>query len=521
MFSLPSSSIEILALFLFIAIRISISSLLISSISVDHYYWLLAAKAYKIQSSLPVTLKGKYLLESTYQYYPPLFGKLISYLPLSLLDSPKSGLLPSVFDILTSFLLYWALKTQSLNSFSIIVGLFLLLFNPLSVVYNIQLTSRSLGNFFLTIFFVNYINIYTVNQSLPYTAFLIVIASFSLAALFLSHKMSYQFFVLTSPLLSIAFGKSSTVPPLITLMTIVILSFVILFTFAGTDFINLQLKAHIEILSFWRRNWKWLGSHQFRDSPNYAFYYKITENLQHPIYNFQSTLLRLFSYSPMLFTVVLLALIPGQGIPSLYMIWSILSILVAVFTLFLPQLRFLGSGLYYTYCGAFPSALCWAFATYYNQSSNIVLFLAILTLILSILSISFAIQLRLSKHKNSLESDDSMHVIKYLNSIDRTLNVAAFPMTLSEPIAYLTKHRVFWGGHGLGFSLLDEYWPIFKAPFSKMILDYKINIAIFNLQWLALGDQSFFSDFSTYTSFRIGSFLIFENKKHEDSIFPN
>src|ERR671914_1339888 len=44
---------------------------------VDHYYWMLAADAYRTQRGLPVRLDNKYLMEDNEQAYPPLFGLLL------------------------------------------------------------------------------------------------------------------------------------------------------------------------------------------------------------------------------------------------------------------------------------------------------------------------------------------------------------------------------------------------------------------------------------------------------------
>ena len=47
----------------------------------DHYYWVLAARAYRQMKSLPAVIPGKYLLEDERQFYPPLFGWLLSKFP--------------------------------------------------------------------------------------------------------------------------------------------------------------------------------------------------------------------------------------------------------------------------------------------------------------------------------------------------------------------------------------------------------------------------------------------------------
>ena len=37
----------------------------------------------------------------------------------------------------------------------------------------------------------------------------------------------------------------------------------------GLNFSKMQLKTHLEIISFWNRNWKNLRAHQFKDSKFY------------------------------------------------------------------------------------------------------------------------------------------------------------------------------------------------------------------------------------------------------------
>ena len=48
---------------------------------VDEYYWCLIARAARLNRRPPYVLPGKYLLEEENQYYPPLFGFVLSFVP--------------------------------------------------------------------------------------------------------------------------------------------------------------------------------------------------------------------------------------------------------------------------------------------------------------------------------------------------------------------------------------------------------------------------------------------------------
>jgi len=63
-----------------VAARYAIARVAAAS-TVDQYYWLLAARAYREQRSLPTRIPGKYLMEDETQGYPPLFGMLLGHLP--------------------------------------------------------------------------------------------------------------------------------------------------------------------------------------------------------------------------------------------------------------------------------------------------------------------------------------------------------------------------------------------------------------------------------------------------------
>src|SRR5207237_2971915 len=69
--------LALLTAILAVASRTAVVRAAAASGKVDHYYWMLAARAYRTQEGLPVRLDEKYLLDDERQAYPPLFGVLL------------------------------------------------------------------------------------------------------------------------------------------------------------------------------------------------------------------------------------------------------------------------------------------------------------------------------------------------------------------------------------------------------------------------------------------------------------
>ena len=183
--------------------------------AIDHYYWLLAARAYRQTKSLPAVIPGKYLLEDERQFYPPLFGWLLSKFPERILVAPNSVWIVQAADVLVLVLLigYAVASGMSFLAVAVIIAVFGTA--PVLVAYNTQITSRAFGNLFLVACMLSMVAV-SAQQNVTFAVLLYVLAVCAAAAVVLTHKMTTQLLLALWPFWPFAFGNWYVlfVPPL-------------------------------------------------------------------------------------------------------------------------------------------------------------------------------------------------------------------------------------------------------------------------------------------------------------------
>lgn len=106
--------------------------------------------------------------------------------------------------------------------------------------------------------------------------------------------------------------------------------------------------------------------------------------------------------------------------------------------------------------------------------------------------------------KNESKNEDFSNALNFFknSTLDR---VMVIPFQLPDEIAYKTSKKVFWGGHGYGFLLLELYFPVFNQKVEKAIEDWNLG-AIF-LQ------KDYWPDFFQKVDMSIFN-IVFENKQY-------
>ena len=117
---------------------------------VDDYYWQQVAKGFRQSRHLPLVLPGKYLMEDERQFYPPLYGLLLSFLPSRLWR--WGGFAALLLELGTlGVLIAWLVASGLGDKISLTIVISGYLLAPVLVTYNSQLNSRLLGQLFLVI----------------------------------------------------------------------------------------------------------------------------------------------------------------------------------------------------------------------------------------------------------------------------------------------------------------------------------------------------------------------------------
>ncbi len=455
----------VILLFLFLRILFFYYS---TKTGVDHYYWLACVKNFKEQKTIPFKIKNKYLLEHDKQYYPPGFAVFLSFFSVKFLEKNGSYVIPFLIDMFCLFLLLGFCKSfLSYNDLLTVVCLYLSA--PILLVYNTQLTSRGLGNLFFVCSMLSFLTFVNYNDFfIP----LLISSSLFFALMYLTHKMTTQYCLFLFILLIFSGLNFESKLYLVLTIFLGVLSSVFI---VGINFSKMQIKTHLEIISFWNRNWKNLGAHQFKDSKNYLVKNSTMSSKFHQsnFMGYINYLKIIFSYLPSLILVPYAILF--FNIPEWLKIWLFASIIISFGTLFVSSFRCLGGGHLYLFNTVIPVSICWAFGA--NNIEEKILFLFIIF-------ISFSVSLvALFRRKNQKIYDvENMHLITYLNS-HKKMNIGVFPTTFAERTAYETDHNVLWGAHGYSFLDVEPIWPVTKMTLTSMFKKYDLKMIVVNLIW--------------------------------------
>ncbi len=450
-----------------IAIRIAFIFRAIDS-GVDDYYWQQVAKGFRQSRQLPLRLPGKYLMEDERQFYPPLYGLLLSFLPSQLWR--WGGFTALLLELGTLGVLTVWLVASGLGdeiSLTIVVSGYLLA--PVLVTYNSQLNSRLLGQLFLVVWVLAlHPEIIRVDEMVG-----IGIASLAFAMILLSHKMTLQLALILLIPLCIT-GEHLT--PAFTVFVGVILAILMV----GPKFFIGQIRAHYDILRFWHIHWPFLGCHPLNHSPIYGDPDERYAQTYHGqgIDSVINHLKQIISYVPAVWPLALIVIFDYSEVPAWVLAWLVVTYSWALGTLFIPAFRCLGGGHLYLYNAVPPTVLLWA-CIYkpQNQLAEIGLYTA---LALTLLVLAFAWRVVGNRPRTM---DDDLEVLFEQLKDKPKMNMAVLPTQIAEPVACLTQHAVLWGAHGLGFTKLEDWFPVIKLKLGEIFAKWEIDTVLWDAQW--------------------------------------
>ncbi len=412
---------------------------------VDHWYWRAFTEAARRQKAFPPDLP-QYRLDVA-QWYPPLFPRLLVLFGRVLERPAPAVLVPVLIDIARMSLIVFAADRLGLRDPSS-AGTALLLYalTPVLVAYNIQLNPRGLGALFLDSLFLLLL--------LSDGPAAIVGAVVLVALIALTHKMTFQLYVFLAAWFALAGdGRALLALPLGLLAAWI----------ASGGYYAKVLRAHAEILGFWRRQWPWLMADPLLESPIYG-----TPGYETPSKAHRSGaagifhhLRRLVRYHPAAWiAMALLAAVPAPL--GLVENWLIATIFFALLTQVAPPFKFLGMGDLYMFNAAMPAALLFGLKSAEGGpwrlgavAGGLLGFAAILAFY------------RLARHRSLASDPDFAALLSDLAARPRGA-VLCLPPAWYDYVAYRTGQPVLFGGHGYGFTKLEPFFPVIRIPFREM-----------------------------------------------------
>jgi hypothetical protein len=472
----PLLAVIILLCFAVLCLLIRFRPLWINpTLGVDQWYWLLCAEDVRRRRKLPSRLPY-FMLEIEEQWYPPLFAGLLALLPMNWLKT-HGGRISQCIDLLHGFVIcfavFWFCNNWIITFLSGVS--YLIAWFPLS--YNTQLQPRGLANLLLTLatgglWFCIDTDFFSI-----WVGVLVI----SVILLFL-HKMTVQMWVVY--LLTFAvWARDWTI-------FLLIPASVVLAVLFSRGFYLKMLKAHWDIVSFWHENIRYLGSHQYYESPLYRNEeFASTAHHRRGWRHQVRKLMSLFKYNAFSLLLPILAYQtlrqPSGKFVTFLWIWLCVTYVWGLLTTFIPYFLALGGGHYYLYQTFVPLFLLAGLVWPSMASTPQCLLFACWGLGLVYSAVKWEKYCRsVGVNEAAVFGGDLKELLEYLKALPKD-GVFCIPLTLSEGTAFQTRKKVFWGGHSYGFhALLEPYFPIMRMDVKETLKRMPLNYLLFWREYL-------------------------------------
>ena len=479
------TSIYTIAFVFFLAILLRIVPLVVSprGAGVDHWFWLSYANTLRRDHVFPPKLP-KYVLDEK-QWYPPLFGLLLSRLP-SVISERWNSHIAIVVDIVRMAFLVGVASWQSDGDLSVIlVTSIIYATTPIQISYNIQLNPRGLAAIMFDLLLILILLIIIQQASL-----LIWILAVLLGALILlTHKMTTQIMCLTLVATSLVYQNLS-------LLLFLPLWFVVALLLSRGFYLNV-FRAHVEIVKFWNRNWKWIGADVLRESPIYGDGSHERSKKLHKtgFKGLRWYAFILLGFNPAAWISCILVyerLFMSSSVliyPTPFLLWLLIPCIWAILTTVVNPLKCFGAGYLYLYNTSLLSSLILGLTYRFSREPFLSLMLVLVSLSLNLAGVLlYYIQFLRNKRTRVDKGLDTM-----LNRLQQLPHgvVMCLPANWCEVVAFKTGHDVLWGGHGLGFTKLEPTWPRLMMPIKEVLSTYNVKY-LFTMEGMLT--ESFLND---------------------------
>lgn len=421
----------------------------------DAYYFMLCAEEFRRRPRLPIRLPRYYLLEERDQYYPPGFSIFCALFPPKVLDR-FHWLLNHVVDSILFVTVFFWVSSQFGLAFGWAAGL-IYAGGPLVLEYR-GLTSRPMGVLLLTIVVIA--TWFWVNDSLIGFA----IALLACIVLLYTHKLSTQLLWFMIPFLAIVEWEPAWFLPVLSAYAVALL--------IGRGFFVDILRTHVDIVSFWHRNWRLLGAHLVRQSPVYGD--DSVDTSVHTGAGLRSAVGYVVSIIRNNYFAVMVpvALLDFPALPEwerFFVLWCLAVFCWAFLTLYVPWLRSLGLGTLYIKYAHFPSLALTAGILTRAES----VWPWLLAAICLIYNIRFYWKTVHAMRESGWQSTGALSgglaaMVDRLREFQDP-RILCIPTHIADSVAYHTRQPVLWGTHGFGFKRIEPIFPVLRISLAEVV----------------------------------------------------
>jgi len=469
------------------------------TLAVDHWYWKAYLETLHRDRQFPPILP-QYLFDE-HQWYPPLFPRLMAALPEALFTRYNFEVSIGIDLMRMVLLLGGTAWLTGGEPYAVLMAGLVYATTPILISYNTQLNPRGLGALFLDGLALLFV--WLVLFDGPIWAWGVVLGLAGL--ILLTHKMTTQLFWFLCLVGGIAFHEwrfFALIPGSIAAAMLL-----------SNGFYWKILRAHWDVVTFWNRNWRWLQAHPILESPIYGEpgYETSTKFHRKGLAGMIRHLSYLSGFSPAAWILTVLWVIGLASFNytpvSVWIVgWMQVTLLFSLLTVFIHPLKCLGSGYYYLYNAAFPTALITGMLLTGKELPEFAWVGVAAALGGNLLSLLFYYG---TLRTRSPKSDEQFeHVIEYLKTMPKGI-IMCLPPQWYDEIAYKTGQPVLWGAHGYGFKLLEPVFPRLLLPIQDAVRRYRIRYLVSSEGYLP---DRFLAELQSDSVVKFGNYRVFLTK---------
>lgn len=445
-------------------------------VGVDIWTHLLYLKEYHKQKGIPKKIENGFLVSGRYDY-PPVFIFILSKFPFHLVENYEFLFSP-FFDAIHLIIIYFFVFMITGNIFIALTTQILYILTPIIVIENSSATPRSLGYTLLTIVLL-LLFAYIQFSIIWCLIFACILGSF----IFLSHRFTTQGFLFFAIFFTL---YDNNITYLVAFLISGIIAIII-----SRGFYLTVLQGHMGNLKFWYNNIQYRFAHQVKG--NFKEYK--TKDFIFVIYNqclkFPPFVLSITNPWTLPVFFIVLNKYPQNFLYQHLLWWSLFAYLLSLFTIWIPQLRFLGEGQRYLELSVFPTVFLSAnllFDSITTKDSFMIMFIYGILAFGAFIAIIIIQSKAIIKEKLRTITPDMLKIFNYLKSLEKKPNLLCIPHQITTNTIYHTDCPVFVNADYTNIEKISEVYPYFRLPIAEIMKKYKLDMIFLNEDYAKIED---------------------------------
>lgn len=443
---------------------------------VDIWTHLLYLKEYHKSNKIPGRIENGFLVPGVYDY-PPSFIFILSKFRLKLVEKYEFIFSPFIDSVLVFFIFYVSFYLTGSIALSIVTQIIYLL-TPIIVLENSSATPRSLGYSLFTILFLSLFLFVQGGQPI-----FILIAILSGMLIFLSHRFTTQGFLFFSIFFTILEMSPIYVGTFI-------LSFVLAVILSRGFYLKV-LRGHVGNLKFWLDNINYRFAHQLKG----AYKEHKTKDFIFRIYN------QFLKFPPFVLTItnpwtlpvfyVFFFAMPQDPLFFRMALWVLFSYVLALLTIWVPKLRFLGEGQRYLELSAYPAAFLSSQLLFRFLGTDFEKIVILLYIFLGIGAFVTTVVIQrkgIIKDKLRTVTLSMKQMFTYLRSLKEKPKLLCIPHQITTSVIYHTGCKVFVNASYSTINKISEIYPYIKKPIGEIMKTYNLDMILLNQDYATIED---------------------------------